>query len=109
MPGRAIVTGIQQVTNGVKLTWDGPSGYYQILQAASLNAPQWQAVGKATNLLRQATITTLTSNAFFRVAGPSPRYAGADACMDCHPSVHKSEMNTRHAGALETLRKNGED
>jgi len=26
MPGRPVVTGIERVTNGVKITWDGPPG-----------------------------------------------------------------------------------
>ncbi len=109
MPGRPVVTGIERATNGMKVTWDGPAGYYQLFQKPGLDGSNWQAVGKATNLVRHATITSLTSNAFFRVAGPTPRYAGAVACADCHENVHTSEMNTRHAGALETLRKKGED
>lgn len=109
MPGRPVVTGIERATNGMKVMWDGPAGYYQLFQKPALDGSNWQALGKATNLVRHATITSLTSNAFFRVAGPTPRYAGAVACADCHENVHTSEMNTRHAGALETLRKKGED
>lgn len=109
MPGRAVVTGIERTTNGVRVTWDGPAGYYQLQQKPGLSSGSWQAVGKATNLVRHATITTLTSNAFFRVAGPAPRYAGAEACADCHGAIHANEMNTRHAGALETLRRQGQD
>jgi hypothetical protein len=109
MPGLPVVTGIERTTNGVRVTWDGPSGYYQLLQKSGLNSSSWQAVGRATNLVRHATLTALTSNAFFRVAGPPPRYAGAEVCMDCHGAIHASEMNTRHAGALETLRRQGQD
>ncbi|MDO8624669.1 MAG: hypothetical protein Q7R47_01195, partial [Candidatus Diapherotrites archaeon] len=32
MPGLPVVTGIQKVTNGLQVTWDGPSGYYQLFQ-----------------------------------------------------------------------------
>lgn len=105
MPGVPVVTGISRVTNGMKVSWDGPSGYYQLFQKSGLASSEWQAMGKATNLVRNATITSLTSNAFFRVAGPSPRYAGADTCLECHENVHNTEMNTRHAGALVTLQK----
>jgi hypothetical protein len=100
LPGMPVMTGIERVTNGARVTWDGPPGYYQLYQKLGLNDPKWQAAGKATNLVRHATITTLTSNAFFRVAGPSPRYAGAEACFECHESIHNAVMNTRHAGAF---------
>src|SRR5690242_8894096 len=67
MPGLPVMTGISRTTNGVQLTWDGPSGYYQVFQKSnSLNA-SWAALGKATNLARTTTITKLYSNAFFRV------------------------------------------
>jgi hypothetical protein len=48
------------------------------------------------------------SNAFFRVSGPSPQYAGAQACLECHESIHNSEMDTRHAKALEALKATGQ-
>jgi len=104
MPGAPVMTGISHVTNGVKVTWDGPSGYYQLYQKLGLDGSRWQAVGKATNLVRNATMTALSSNAFFRVSGPSPRYAGADTCLECHGNIHQPEMNTRHARALEMIR-----
>jgi cytochrome c554/c'-like protein len=104
LPGAPVMTGISAVSNGVSLTWDGPSGYYQIFQKQSLKDAKWQAMGKATNLLRRATITTLSSNVFFRVAGPAPNYAGAQACAGCHATTHNTVMNTRHAQAFQTLK-----
>ncbi len=105
MPGWPVLTGIERLTNGVRMTWDGPPGYYQLFQKSSLTSPQaWQAVGGRTNLGRKVTITTLYSNAFFRVSGPAPRYAGSAACADCHGAIHATEMNTRHAGAFQTLK-----
>lgn len=94
-----VMTGLTRTTNGVALTWDGPSGYYQIFQKSNnFNAP-WVALGKNTNLTRIATITRLYSNAFYKVSGPAPKYAGAKACITCHASVCRYETNTPHAFA----------
>jgi hypothetical protein len=70
-----------------------------------MSDPKWQPVGGRTNLSRRATITGLTSNAFFSVSGPAPRYIGAQACIECHENIHTTEMDTRHANALVTLKK----
>ena len=100
MPGLPVMTGIERVTNGMHLSWDGPSGYYQVYQKSnSLTAP-WMTVGKATNLIRNFIITTLYSNAFFRVSGPPPQYIGAQGCAGCHDQIHNTEVLTPHAGAF---------
>ncbi|HEY5911899.1 MAG TPA: hypothetical protein VJA21_14955, partial [Verrucomicrobiae bacterium] len=99
MPGLPVMTGIERVgTNDVRITWDGPSGYYQVLSGANLIAGQWQAIGDP-NASRSATITNIHNNAFFRVSGPSSQYGGATACAECHDPVYGKEANTRHAGA----------
>lgn len=104
MPGLPVMTGISQVTNGMQLTWDGPSGYYQVFQKSnSLTAASWVAMGKATNLSRTATITKLYSNAFFRVSGPAPKYAGYKVCITCHSSVCQYVTNTPHFSAFANL------
>ena len=100
MPGLPVCTGVQRLTNGMRVTWDGPSGYYQLFQKSNRLNASWVALGKATNLVRNATITTLYSNAFFRVFGPSPAYAGAQVCAGCHAGIHTTEMLTAHAGAF---------
>lgn len=100
--------GISKTTNGFKLLWDGPSGYYQVYQKTNLTSGTWKMVGGA-NMNRNATITTLYKNAFFRVAGPSPQYAGAQACEECHANIHKTEMDTRHAHALDLLKQVHQD
>lgn len=102
MPGLPVISGIERTTNGVAVSWDGPSGYYQLYQALGLGQP-WQKIG-GLNLSRKATITTLYNNAFFKVAGPQPRYAGSQACLECHENIHTTEMDTRHARALDTLK-----
>jgi len=99
MPGRPVMTGISTLTNGVQITWDGPSGYYQVFDQNRLRAP-WSAWGGATNLLRTATITQSGSNQFFRVSGPAPNYAGSKICVACHLNVCRYETNTAHASAF---------
>ena len=100
MPGTPVMEGINRLSNGVQIHWSGPAGYYQIFQASnSLKAP-WIALGKATNFTGSATITKLYSNAFFRVSGPAPNYAGAKLCLACHLAVCQYETNTAHAHAF---------
>ena len=107
MPGLPILTGIELTTNGLRLTWEGPPGYYRIEYRTNLQG-SWRPLGPATNHLRTATITAITSNAFFRVVGPAPQYARAEACAVCHEEIHAQEMQTRHAGALATLQRIGQ-
>jgi hypothetical protein len=100
-PGAAVVTGIEKVTNGsVRISWYGPSGYYQVAKAGSVTSKTWQTIGPRTNSFGVATITGLTSNTFFRVAGAPPQYIGAQACIECHGATHDSFENTAHAGAF---------
>jgi hypothetical protein len=101
MPGLPVMNSIELGSNTVTVTWDGPSGYYQLFQKPGLSGGTWQPV--TTNYTRSATLAVGATNAFFRVAGPKPQYAGAISCAECHPNIHESEMNTRHAHALETL------
>jgi len=100
MPGIPVITGVDRLTNGVRISWYGPPGYYQIVKKGSLKDKTWQAVGARTNSTGAATIVGLTSNAFFRVAGLAPQYAGAAACEECHKGIHDSESYTKHAGAF---------
>ncbi len=100
MPGLPVMTSIASLTNGVQLTWDGPSGYYQLFQKSNELNAAWLPLGKATNLVRTATVTTLYRDAFFRVSGPAPQYAGSKVCISCHLSVCSFETNTAHASAF---------
>jgi len=97
-----MMTGIQKSTNGVILTWDGPSGYYHLYQKSQLKTGSWQPFGNF-NLSRIATITNLSSNAFFKVSGPGASYAGESTCAQCHGNVHSTVMTTAHAQAFKTL------
>jgi hypothetical protein len=101
MPGATnFITGTNLVTNGVEVTWDGPSGYYQLFESPSLDHPVWKALGKRTNLVRTATVAVRYSNSFFQVRGPLPRYAGSQACAECHKPILNTVKLTRHASAF---------
>jgi hypothetical protein len=100
MPGLPVVTGVERVTNGLSITWDGPSGYYQLFENGRLTNSKWQAVGKDTNLNRQATVSITSSNGFFRVSGPSPHYAGSQTCAECHSPILNTVAHTAHTAAF---------
>lgn len=102
-PGIPVMTGISKTTNGVKVTWDGPAGYYQLYLAHEIGNPIWQPTG-SPSLTRNATLTNISGNSFFKVAGPSAQYAGSQACAECHEGVHNIESRTTHARALDTLK-----
>lgn len=109
LPGRPVITGLARATNGLVVTWDGPSGYYQLFRKLSLKNSTWQALGGSTNLARRATVAASFSNAFFRVAGPAPQYAGFPTCAECHMSILTTETNTPHAQAFTALKQAKED
>jgi hypothetical protein len=92
--------GMERLAHGVQVTWDGPSGYYQVYQKSNSLLAPWVALGQATNLVRYAVITKLYSNAFFRVSGPAPKYAGSKVCLTCHLSICSYVTNTLHASAF---------
>jgi hypothetical protein len=106
MPGETnFITGTNLVTNGVKvtgvkLTWDGPPGYYQLFESPGTNEPVWVALTRHNILARTATVPARYSNAFFRVSGPPPMYAGSERCAECHAPILKTQIHTLHATAF---------
>ncbi|MFO1487670.1 MAG: multiheme c-type cytochrome [Verrucomicrobiota bacterium] len=106
-PGAPVMTGIQIVTNGVKLTWDGPAGYYQVYKKG-LTDSKWVAVGGRTNLVRYLTINGPLTNSVFKVLGPTPQYAGATACAECHAGIQSTELKTGHAVAYDAINNLGQ-
>ena len=100
MPGQPVMGSMERLTHGVRVIWDGPSGYYQVYQKSNGLLAPWVALGQATNLVRYAVITKLYSNAFFRVSGPAPKYAGSKVCLTCHLSICRYVTNTLHASAF---------
>lgn len=107
LPAWPIITSIERAPDGVVVTWDGPAGYYQLYRRDSpLDA--WQPVGDLT-LSRRATVAGTDTNAFFRVLGPAPHFAGARSCRECHASIQEQAGQTRHARAFEALKAQGLD
>ena len=102
MPGLPTVTGISSQSNRVTVTWDGPSGYYQLYRKP-ITGGTWQPVGGPTNLARRATLSAPGTNTLFRVHGPAPQYVGMANCIECHQGVHDSVVNTRHVQAFVSL------
>jgi hypothetical protein len=109
MPGQPVLTGVVPWTNGVGVTWDGPSGYYQLFEKRSVTDPSWRALGPRTNLARRAWVPGATSTALFRVSGPAPHYVGAQACLECHQAIHDTVMGTLHAQAFTALKQINQD
>ena len=107
MPAVPRITGFQVVSNKATVSWQNFCGPYQLLVKQSLADPHWQPM-TAPQFSNSVTITLLYSNAFFRVSGPSPRFLGAQACEECHSGIHTTEMDTRHARALQTLKDVGQ-
>lgn len=99
MPGVPVMTGVNKTPTNVVVTWDGPSGYYQLFMRTNL-AGVWQALGGRTNTVRRAAVNPAHNQAFFRVSGPAPRYAGAQACAECHRGVVTQAQATEHAAAF---------
>jgi nitrate/TMAO reductase-like tetraheme cytochrome c subunit len=109
LPGSPVVTGVALLTNGMKVTgvrvtWDGPPGYYQLFESPTTNEPAWVALTRHNLLARTATVPARYSNAFFRVSGPVALYAGSETCVECHAPVLKTEMHTFHASAFNNTR-----
>jgi len=108
MPGWPVLTGIENVdSNRVQVIWDGPSGFYQLRTRPSVTGGTWQPVGAPT-AARTLEVPVNATQSFFRVVGPAPYYAGSQACAECHPGIHTSELDTRHAHALVTLKNIGQ-
>jgi hypothetical protein len=100
IPALPVLTGVAQTTNGVSITWDGPPGFYQLFQKEQITDSKWEAVGKATNLARHATVKTASRSSIFMISGPSPQYAGFEICAECHSTIVKTETRTAHAAAF---------
>jgi Cytochrome c554 and c-prime len=100
IPSLPTVTSITQVSNRVTVTWDGPSGYYQLYEGTSARIAPSQPVGTRYNLLRSATVVNPPSPAFFRVAGTQSPFLSEQYCAECHPSTLGTVIYTPHAAAF---------
>ncbi len=100
LPGTPVLTGISLSTNRVILTWDGPSGYYQVWHKGSLSDAQWQVEGGPTNLVRTANLPGNSNSGFYKVSGPGPAYAGSADCAACHGGWFTAVTATAHSQAF---------
>jgi len=107
MPAVPFITGLQVSSNKATLSWQNASGPYRVWRKKSLADPTWQ-LAAGPLLSNSISINTTFSNAFFRVSGPTPQFLGSQACQECHAGIHASEMDTRHAQALQTLKNIGQ-
>ncbi|MCX8156015.1 MAG: ammonia-forming cytochrome c nitrite reductase subunit c552 [Verrucomicrobiae bacterium] len=106
MPARPIITSIRTTTNNqVVVTWRGfvdPVTPFLLQGNRGLRSNGWQTL--ATTYGFSATVP-LGDNATFRVAGPSPVFAGSTECSACHRSAHGGWLQTRHGNALASLKR----
>src|SRR5262249_56491755 len=72
MPGMPVMGPIQQISNGVSVTWFGPAGYYQLLEKTNMKA-SWRPVG-GLRLTNQALLSSSHASSFFSVSGPTASY-----------------------------------
>ena len=98
MPREPVMEGIQHLTNGVRFTWAGPSGYYQVFQKVKPDGPvrsHW-----ARPLISPATPS---SPNFIATPSSGIRTSAGDiwgpAC-GCHDTIRNPELKTPHTGAF---------
>ena len=72
------------------------------LQSGPLPAPVRFRARAVSNSFGQLLSVVLVAK-FFRAAGPSPQFAGSQACLECHANIHSEEVLTPHADAFQTL------
>ncbi len=100
-----VITSVQRTTNNqVKVDWTGFAGPYELQWCPSLGTgDSWKSVPTIPTVMN--VLTPLDSQqGFFRISGPSPEFAGAETCGQCHSSKYKSWAKTGHGSALELLK-----
>lgn len=98
--------------DSVVVKWLGLTPPYTLQRKSAVSGGTWADVAGPTSDT-SATVAKQGDAGFFRVLGGDPAYAGADACAECHnvapQKTHSGWLNTRHATALDTLKKIGQD
>jgi nitrate/TMAO reductase-like tetraheme cytochrome c subunit len=107
MPAIPLITDIQATNNKVNLTWQSACGPYRVWIKNELTDATWVSV-TPIQFSNTATLTLTNQQAFFRISGPSPIYAGSQACMECHEDVHMAGLGTAHNAAFVTLKNIGQ-
>lgn len=99
---------VERTEEGVTLHWQGLTPPYQVEAASGVVDPVWQVIaGPVAG--ESLTLPADQSIEIFRVAASAPIYLGAKVCGACHYEKHQEWQETRHAGALETLKRIGMD
>lgn len=98
--------------DSVVVKWLGLTPPYTVQRKSAVSGGTWVDVAGPTSDTT-ATVAKQGEAGFFRVLGGDPAYAGADACVECHnvapQKTHAGWLTTRHATALDTLKKIGQD
>jgi hypothetical protein len=107
MPAIPLITGAQQNSNKITLTWQSACGPYRVWVKNTLGATTWTAI-TPPQYSNTATLVITGQQAFFRVSGPSPQFAGSRACLECHEGIHNAGLSTAHSQAFQTLKNIGQ-
>ncbi|MCF7669650.1 MAG: cytochrome c3 family protein [Verrucomicrobia bacterium] len=99
------IESIELTTNGLQFEWSGFGGPYTVFTSDNIAAQEWQSF--ETNGTA-ALLAAEYQKQFVKISGPSPVFAGAATCMQCHSDTHTEWSETSHAGALETLKAIGQ-
>jgi Cytochrome c554 and c-prime len=84
----------------VTMKWTGFAAPYHVQRVGHLGDTNWTEVGSTTGL--SLTVPEAGPLGFFRIQGPSPDYAGAARCLQCHVG-HATWSDTAHAHAFDDL------
>ncbi len=100
-----VITAISNSSGQMTIRWSGFLKPFQLQVTPSLSSNAWQTL--LTTTTTEGTVTSEGELGVLRVGSPTPLYAGAYVCGACHDEVHGEWMNTRHAGAFQTLKQIG--
>lgn len=99
-----VIKSIDKTESEIVLEWFGWGAPYQVERAGNLNGAPWEKVGGSTD----GTSLSLPLDGelgILRVLGSAPSYVGATTCSLCHSGTHADWEETKHATALETLKR----
>jgi len=97
-----VIISITNSAGQMTVKWSGFLKPFQLEASSSLSPATWQTL--LTTTATEGTVTSEGELGVVRVGSPTPLYAGAYVCGACHDEVHGEWMDTRHAGAFETLK-----
>jgi hypothetical protein len=107
MPLTPAITNIAKANQEAVIQWKGFSGKYEVVGRDNVAGGAWQLLTTATG--KAANVPLAAGNQFFQVRFTEPGYAGSAVCATCHEETHTSEMATKHATALASLKAIGMD